>query len=292
MRLKEDFETLSLVVAEVAPDQVFGDATLPNFTRLLVVAVDVLPENETIARLLDLYDLEIITSPLRQIIGGDGRICKVKAEGGGPATGFLVGPDLVMTAAHVLRRTEGVFFPPESVELTFDYFTPTGDDLATPTAVRLADDWLLAHSLAPMDDGRPPAPNELDYLIVRIAASLGSSATPSGSERRGWFDGSTAPVAPAVGQTVSIRQHPNGYVLSEASGPVNKLVFDSTRVLYEATTFNSSSGSPVLDDAQNVVALHLWNDRFADDHKLLNEGATFAAIHADLAAKGITLPAL
>lgn len=296
-----DFETISKILSDVHPKEVWGDATESNFRRMLLVARDAAPENEDVFRLLlqhtlpdqDVPDVTIddvilsatkFTSTVR-------RVCRVKAATGGPGTGFLVGPDLVMTAAHVLRKTDGAFFDPTTVKVVFDYLIWKDDKLATLITRGLASDWHFASSLAPQDDSVLPAEDQLDYVIIRIDAALGSASLPSFSKTRGWFDGSTAPAGqPAVDEEISILQHADGEVLKSSTGKVKRLVVNSTRALYATSTHNSSSGSPVVDSAQKLVAIHVWNDRF-DDEEVLNEGVSFAAIHADLAAHGKQLVA-
>ena len=296
-----DFEKISSILTDIHPDAVWGEPTESNFRRMLLVARDAAPENEDVFRLLlqhTLPDQDVPGVTIDDVVLSSTRftstvrkVCRVKAATGGPATGFLVGPDLVMTAAHVLRKTDGAFFDPTVVKVDFDYLIWKDDKLATLITRGLASDWLFASSLAPLDDSVLPAEDQLDYVIIRIDTSLGSASLPSFSTTRGWFDGSTAPVGhPAAGDEISILQHADGEVLKSSTGKVKRLVLNSTRALYATSTHNSSSGSPVIDTAQKLVALHVWNDRF-DDGEVLNEGVSFAAIHADLTAQGKQLPA-
>src|SRR6184192_830790 len=50
------------------------------------------------------------------------RVCLIQRDDAGEATGFLVGPDLMLTAAHALRGTAGVFADPATVAIKFDQF--------------------------------------------------------------------------------------------------------------------------------------------------------------------------
>src|SRR5436190_14322120 len=50
------------------------------------------------------------------------RVCLIRRERGADATGFLVGPDLMLTSAHALLGTTGVFADPTDVTVLFDQF--------------------------------------------------------------------------------------------------------------------------------------------------------------------------
>src|SRR5712671_5243178 len=50
------------------------------------------------------------------------RMCLIQRDDAGEATGFLVGPDLMLTAAHALMGTSGIFADPDKVTILFDRF--------------------------------------------------------------------------------------------------------------------------------------------------------------------------
>src|SRR3954465_889525 len=59
------------------------------------------------------------------------RVCLVRRRRGADATGFLVGPDLMLTSAHAPLGTPGVFADPDDVTILFDHFkwnAKTGTD--------------------------------------------------------------------------------------------------------------------------------------------------------------------
>ena len=50
------------------------------------------------------------------------RVCLIRRERGADSTGFLVGPDLLLTSAHALLGTSSVFANPADVTVLFDRF--------------------------------------------------------------------------------------------------------------------------------------------------------------------------
>jgi V8-like Glu-specific endopeptidase len=168
-------------------------------------------------------------------------------------TGFLVGPDLLLTNQHVLKSQDML----DSAVVRFDYQL-NRDGVVTPGRVfEFVPDFYLSSPST-----------ELDFALVRLkAAPLAERRLEAGEEdlpyqellRRGRHRGYLllAPSLIVERERVNIVQHPNGnpqkavltqnYVIS---------TMENARVHYLADTMPGSSGSPVLNAHWDVVALH------------------------------------
>lgn len=168
-------------------------------------------------------------------------------------TGFLVGPDLIMTNFHVFKtkdvleravirfdyqvNADGVVTQGRVFNFIPDFYISSPDTELDFALVRVKGEPLAERKMGPDDEG-------LDYLELL---------------RRGRHRGYLL-VSPAMiveQERVNIVQHPNGnpqkvvltqnYVLSNMS---------ADRVHYLADTMPGSSGSPVLNNHWEVIALH------------------------------------
>jgi hypothetical protein len=207
------------------------------------------------------------TSEWRTLMAGRERaVCRVDFPcETGMGTGFLVGPDLVMTNYHVLELFIVGARKPSEICCRFGYQTSgEGQPIDMGVACPLADDWLVASS--------PVA--ELDYAIVRLR-----DAGPLAAANR-------LPLTPVphtfdTGESLFLIQHPKAAPLKIASGGVVKA--DSKRVFYLANTLRGSSGSPCFTANWELVALH----RSGDD--VANVGVPLGVIITDVKLKNPTI---
>lgn len=183
------------------------------------------------------------------------------------ATGFLVGPDLVLTNYHVVKD---VIQNPRQLHSTVLCKFDVGLENKQPTQIRLAEDWLIHYSEfsqaegenGPIDDMNQPAADQLDYALIRLASPVGSQKL--GNEPpRGWIR------IPSIGprfrgkMALVIPQYPGGrnYSAPQKDDAIDPeagyfLVHNDLRVRYKVDTENGSSGSPCFDVNYNLVALH------------------------------------
>lgn len=201
---------------------------------------------------------------LQRAIDAAKSVARVKLANGS-ATGFLVGPDILMTNNHVLESVRDA----EKATLQFNYQMNADGSLGQ------VDEWKCDP-----DDLFKTNPT-LDYTIVRVKRKEDASAGDSW----GYFDlrhGATV----VVGQRVNIIQHPQGR-FKEIAFRDNKVMFasgDQPFIQYLTDTDYGTSGSPVFDDWFNVVALH--NQRVPDPRDprrwYRNQGFRIESILADV----------
>ena len=208
------------------------------------------------------------------------RVVLTKAHQGFPpgtgwATGFLVSPSLFLTNNHVIpnRAFAG------KIRIQFN-FQLSPDGIERPT------------------DSFLPAPNDffetnaaLDYTLIRLRSkpvaddpNLGSTVIEPG-QRWGFIEFNDAPIF-RVDQHFNIVQHPAGRLKEVAlqDNEIDKLF--TNVVQYKSDTEPGSSGSPVLDNLWQLVALHhAGGEQAADGTFINNEGIRMDSIADDLRAK-------
>ena len=183
------------------------------------------------------------TTRLNQVLR---QVCRVKFNnvvGGG--SGFLVGPDLVLTNYHVMADVILGRNVPTNVVLQFDYL----EEGSKSFDVQLAKDWRVDDSELDLTGSDP---DKIDYALIRLKTNLGKD--------RGWIERKYMEEGydPSKGRELFIVQHPQGRPLSIAFD--QNAVIDAPRnspyLHYRTNTEPGSSGSPCFDKHWNLVALH------------------------------------
>ena len=220
-------------------------------------------------------------------------MCRIELQGSVAGTGFLVGPDAVLTAQHVVADVISGVLPPSSVRVRFDYGQEFGGSVPQGLLVPLhASQWLLDSSPSAHGEfeGREcevqPNEDQLDHALLRLEHPAGTEqvqgAAPPGI--RGWIDLSSAPPL-KPGTPLVIVQYSAGQRLSlqiDQRG-IAMLNLNRTRVMYPTSTDLGSSGAPCFDTQWQILAM---NVAYRID-PALNIGIPAAAIHQRLVRAGL-----
>lgn len=204
----------------------------------------------------------------------EGQVCRVEFPAGrAMGTGFLVGPDLVLTNYHVIEELADGTIAPEEARLRFDYRrAASGMQVFEGTEFSLTDDWLVASGPpSPVDEipdpgGLLPAPGELDFAVLRVRGApgqqrVGFAAQVSEAPERGWVRASDIGANGfAMHHILFILQYPKGDPLKLAFGQSEGLNTNETRLRYQVNTEHGSSGSPCLNASLELVGLHHAGD--------------------------------
>ena len=236
----------------------------------------------------------------------EGQVCRITLGGAARGTGFLVGPDAILTNYHVL---EPVLEEPRTatgVTCQFDY-KELADRSRTETPVGLhATDWLI--DACPYTEGEKandpdrttPTPDELDYALVRLAAPMGSQPVapyPSKDDpppRRGWVRVPEKAPTFATRMAIIIAEHPDGAPLKLAmdTDAIHQdrdrslgLRPGGMRVRYATNTLGGSSGSPCFNFDWDLIALHHYGDP-SYNHPKYNQGIPIGLIRERLRRQG------
>jgi hypothetical protein len=207
-----------------------------------------------------------------QLAALEGRVCRVEVHGpiATMGTGFLVGPEALLTNYHVLEPLYTGAAPASAVRFRFDYKVLSNGMVSDGVVVSLAPEWRIAHS--PYSQGEahgspddpPPAAGELDYALVRLGRPLGQEPYYPGAcegRPRGWVR--VPESEPDLsGRCLFILQHPRREPLKLAldTDAAPRLIHGGLRLRYDTNTDEGSSGSPCFNARWTLVALHHYGD--------------------------------
>lgn len=178
-------------------------------------------------------------------------------------TGFLVAPDLMLTNHHVISKAELL----QGALFRFNYEENFMGEAQQSTEYKAKPNGLFH------------ANKTLDYAVVELNEDAG--------DMWGWL-----PLLPRKvkrGERVNIIQHPNGRP-KQISLQNNFVEYvDDNVVQYVTSTLPGSSGSPVLNDGWEVVALHHSGGNISEPETrrryFRNEGILIKRILTDLPPK-------
>ncbi len=231
----------------------------------------------------------------------EAQVCLIEIDNGATmtvGTGFLVGPDAVITNYHVVRSLIGKKrIEPEEVALRFDFkVSEDGTSTSNGTIYHLEEEeWLIDESkYSPVDQLREPmnqVPDKdlLDYALLRVKGSpgndrvAGAQAAPS-APTRSWVKVTNKQYEFTPGSPLYIVQHPKGEPLGLLmdTDSIIGVNGNGTRVRYRTNTEKGSSGSPCFNQDWELVALHHSGDpSFGELRKRqYNQGIPTSAIYA------------
>jgi hypothetical protein len=195
------------------------------------------------------------------------RVCRVELlDGSGvTGTGFLVGPQAILTARHVvagLLAADGAPLPGSDMRLQVVF-----GDVGRVAKLRICGvsaEWLIGSSECHASEapeaqystlaGAPPDSFKdcLDYAILRLDAPVGQA--------RGYYvlDARREPVIGDAGANLSLFQHPMGGGMHMAVGSGLALWPDAirTRLRHSANSLPGTSGGLIVDRSFEPVAMH------------------------------------
>lgn len=208
------------------------------------------------------------------------RLCLIKA-GGNRGTGFLIGPQTVLTNAHVMAAlidpATGKARDGAAKEITIS-FEALADTRGTTAPV--AEDWLVGFS--PMQTDMAivdPTADWLDFCAIRLRGAPG--------RERGWYDLSKTGSLDNETDAFFVFQHP-GAEPQRIGFATNTEVDTDTRFLrHKVGTAEGSSGGLCLDNRLRPIGLHhasivhaTRKDAKGKPEHLYNRAVRLSAIHA------------
>lgn len=193
------------------------------------------------------------------------QVCRVELAGEALGTGFLVGPDTVLTNWHVYevaRKADKV----GQLGCRFDYARlPNGQTEPGQLVMLAAAGGIDTSPYSPAEqtanpDNPLPTMEQLDYALLRLASRVGEQQI--GGAPRGWITLPKAVVPLPADSPILIVQHPEGTPMKLAldTQAVVGMNGNGTRIRYRTNTDPGSSGSPVFTMDWDIVALHHYGD--------------------------------
>ncbi|NUP08216.1 MAG: trypsin-like peptidase domain-containing protein [Polyangiaceae bacterium] len=229
------------------------------------------------------------------------QVCKVEVSlptGTASGTGFLVGPNAVLTNFHVVEPLLEAKRGAGSVKCRFDYLADTRPLRGTTKPLSSAKAFPIAWAKYSAADAQSsdadslPGFSELDYALLVLEKRVGDEEILAGGTKRGFVPIRDAPTPDdesalyAADAPIVIVQHPNGRPLSVAMDTqgVIGLNGNGTRLRYRTNTEPGSSGSPCCTMDLRPIALHHAGDPNYDAlHKpTFNQGIPLHLIVGDM----------
>lgn len=239
---------------------------------------------------------------LERAVASQSPICRVEIDNEPMGTGFLVGPNAVLTNHHVLKSVIDQKELLSKVVLRFDYKQLRDGTILSGTLVKARKILDQCPATPGEEIGEPekndPTNEQLDYALIETDGAPGDepihiAGAASDGPKRGWLR------VPAPGTVIDpdpfspdmpvlIAQHPLGQPLSLAIEWVSMIGpnVSANRVKHRTNTQPGSSGSPCFDRNWNLIALHHYGDTKYVKSPRFNQAVPIAAICQKLRDRG------
>jgi hypothetical protein len=288
-------------LAVKAVETVPGNPKLADAAEQLGFTVVTRQRLEQVTNQLNLFlDVQLTISKLNVL---QHRVCRVEIPASQNktiyGTGFLIGPDLLMTNYHVVEAVikgeqnkttaQGVSAKAADVRCRFDYKRLDNYDINEGTVYTFASQWLLDSS-----PFHPTDPNQLDYAVIRLKGTPGtdpiSAAEGTIGDPRGFIAMPSYEYPFDKNSPVWILQHPDKLPMKLAidTTGVVELKADRSRVTYTTNTEGGSSGSPCFNQLLEPIALHHSGDPNFPDMPKVNEGIPLSTIREAISNKSLS----
>jgi hypothetical protein len=227
---------------------------------------------------------------LERLIEIERRVCRIEQDGNAIGTGFLVGPDTVLTNWHVVKGAQAERKLAE-VTCRFDYVKLANGTRDPGKVAGLRPDACLTFSsysaaeTTRTPETPPPTAEELDFALLQLETTVGLHTV--GNAQRGWITLPNGPVPLPQDAPLIIVQHPEGEPMKLAidTQAIIGRNANGTRVKYRTNTEPGSSGSPCFSMDWDLVALHHYGDpRW--QLPLFNQGIPIHLIRQRIEAQG------
>ena len=232
-------------------------------------------------------------------------VCAVAVQNEIRGSGFLIGPDLVLTNFHVVpgylkasTADSNVFEQignGKDLKFVFDYRCEPPPDLAgaqpartgSAVVVQAAENWLVHARRLRAGDGTAaaamPVDKELDYVVIRLTSAVGNKPSRvSGGAMRGWLPLPAEACDYVQSSRVLVFQHPEGTSQKWDVGEFVRLDKSSTRAWYSVSTAHGSSGGAALSANGALFALHNAEVQEPGLRGRVNQGVRIDTIAKDL----------
>ena len=198
------------------------------------------------------------------------RVAVVRRNLGPVGTGFLVGPDLFLTAAHVLKvagspTTDDLV----DMDVVFDVMDARGTFAEAGTPVGIVEIMrasvpTAAETVGWSQDWDAPD-TELDYALLRLARRIGDEPAPGRTNPRGHYRLATTEPDLTRTSVVTLFHFPlgmNGLKVAQFPGSFSfNPAGTRTRMRYRnANTLAGSSGGPLLDQRGQLIGIHHYGE--------------------------------
>jgi Trypsin-like peptidase domain len=217
------------------------------------------------------------------------QVCRVELEGNALGTGFLVGPDAVLTNWHVYEIAKSADKVGQ-LGCRFDYVRLPSGEIEPGQLVMLGGAGLDTSPYSAAEktgtpDNPLPTLDELDYALLHLASRVGDQEVEGAP--RGWITLPKAVLPLPADAPILIVQHPEGAPMKLAldTQAVVGLNGNGTRIRYRTNTDPGSSGSPVFTMDWDIVALHHYGDPNWQK-PLFNQGVPIELIRARIDKDG------
>ncbi len=235
------------------------------------------------------------TEVRRRLTVREGQMCRVLLDGKGHSTGWLIGPDLVLTSASIFGTTDPAALAQSistRVSVLFDEWETDSSLRMVGSRCELAPDGIVAYRVRSANE---PAEG-IAYAVLRTASPIGQSSGAAGG-RRGWV--ALGPSSGPPDFRIPTEQSFAGMWRYDSGG---RLIFSfnvagvrgprGPFLEYEIEADADTSGALVVDETLFPIALHtggagFWMKALTRTHR--QSGIPIGAIALDLYEKGIPL---